>query len=125
LEKVEGVLIATPNRTHAAIARVVLGRGIPVLIEKPLATCHEDAVELSELARTKGTFISVGFMTRHYPVVRLVKRLLAQGFLGQPRDFHFEYGTRGGWAPHSGYNLSRQQSGGGVLVVSGTHFLDR
>ena len=33
LEKVEGVLIATPNRTHAAIARVVLGRGIPVLIE--------------------------------------------------------------------------------------------
>jgi predicted dehydrogenase len=31
----------------------------------------------------------------------------------------------GGWAPASGYNLQRNQSGGGVLVVSGTHFLDR
>lgn len=125
LGKVDGVLIATPNHTHVPLAQAALEHGLPVLIEKPLATSYADAARLCELARTKNTFISVGFMTRHYPVVRLVRRLLDENFFGRLISFHFEYGTRGGWAPHSGYNLSRDQSGGGVLVVSGTHFLDR
>jgi predicted dehydrogenase len=54
-----------------------------------------------------------------------MRRLLDEGFFGKVTRFHFEYGTRGGWAPHTGYNLHREQSGGGVLVVSGTHYLDR
>ena len=37
----------------------------------------------------------------------------------------YEFGTAGSWETLSGYNLSRQKSGGGVLVVSGSHFLDR
>jgi predicted dehydrogenase len=125
LDKVDGVLIATPNHTHVAVARAALEHGLPVLIEKPLTTIHADAVQLCELAQQKGAFISVGFMTRHYPVVRLMRRLIDEDFLGRLICFHFEHGARGGWAPHSGYNLHRDQSGGGVLVVSGTHFLDR
>src|SRR5204863_5320081 len=59
------------------------------------------------------------------PVVSLFKRLLEEGFFGKLQRFHFELGTAGGWTPLSGYNLDRHQSGGGVLVVRGTHFLDR
>lgn len=125
VDRVDGVLIATPNHTHVALARIALARGRPVLVEKPLAPRYAEAVELCGLAREKGAFISVGFMTRHDPVVALMRRLLDEGFFGRLIRFHFEYGTRGGWAPLSGYNLSREQSGGGVLVVSGTHFLDR
>jgi predicted dehydrogenase len=123
--KVDGVLVATPNHTHSAVARVALERGLPVLIEKPLTPLYAEAMELCGLARQNGAFISVGFVTRHYPVVPLMRRLLDEGFFGRVISFHFEYGTRGGWAPYSGYNLHRAQSGGGVLVVSGTHFLDR
>jgi len=125
IDKVDGALIATPNHTHVGIARVALERGRPVLIEKPLTPRHAEAEELCALARTHGAFISVGFMTRHYPVVGLMRRLLEQGFFGRVTRFSFEYGTRGGWAPHTGYNLNREQSGGGVLLVSGTHYLDR
>lgn len=125
IDAVDGVVIATPNHTHAQLATQALDRGRPVLVEKPLTVTSDEAVALCALARQKHTFISVGFVTRQFPVVPLFKRLLHEGFFGRPQHFHFEYGTRGGWAPVSGYTLSRTQSGGGVLVTNGTHFLDR
>lgn len=125
LGEVEGVLIATPNDSHVALASAALARGIPVLVEKPLTTSYADARQLCDIADRRGTFISVGFVTRHHPVVELMRRLMAEGFFGRIRSFRFEFGSRGGWAPLSNYSVDREKSGGGVLVVSGTHFIDR
>ena len=125
IDSVDGVLIATGNHTHYPIAKVALEKSIPVLIEKPITTTYEDAIKLCDLARSNNTFISVGYRTRYYPSVILFKRLLDKSFFGRINHFHYECGTRGGWAPVSGYNLDRKKAGGGVLVVSGTHFLDR
>ena len=125
IDKVEGVLIATPNHTHYPIAEVALKLGIPVLIEKPITTTYEDAIRLCELAQETKAFISVGYRTRYFPSVNMMKKLLDQSFFGKINHFYYEFGTKGGWAPVSGYNIDRKKSGGGVLVVSGTHFLDR
>jgi predicted dehydrogenase len=125
IDQVDAVVVATPNHTHFALAKLALSHRRPVLLEKPMTNTAQEADELCALSRETSTPLSIGFVTRHFPVVALTKRLLDEGKLGSVRRFHFEYGTRGGWAPLSGYNLSRQQSGGGVLVVSGTHFLDR
>jgi predicted dehydrogenase len=96
-----------------------------VLVEKPLTTRFQDAIELCELAEKNHTFISVGYMTRHHENLALLKRLLDSGFLGTIVSFHYEYGFRGGWEPVSGYNLDPQAAGGGVLIVVGSHFVDR
>jgi predicted dehydrogenase len=125
LDEVECAVIATPNHTHFPLACMALERGRPVLVEKPLTMTHAEAARLCAIARSSGAFISVGFHTRHDPVVALMRTLLHSARLGRVRSFHFEYGTRGGWAPHSGYNLRREHSGGGVLIVSGTHYIDR
>lgn len=125
IDRVEGVLIATPNFSHGTIAKVALENGVAALIEKPLTTSYAESVELCELAERNRTFISVGYFSRHFPVVSLFKHLLDEGCLGVLKSFHFELGTAGGWTPLSAYNLDRRQSGGGVLVVRGTHFLDR
>ena len=54
-----------------------------------------------------------------------MKRLLDEAFFGRVTRFYHQFGTPGGWAPVSGYILDRQHAGGGVLVVTGTHFIDR
>ena len=125
LPKVDGVLVATPNHAHGDVARLVLENGLPVLIEKPMTTSYAEAQALCELARRRSTFISVGFVTRQYPVTRLFKRLLDERVFGRVGRFHVEFGTAGGWAPVSNYNLDRKLSGGGVLVINGTHAIDR
>jgi len=125
VDAAEGVLVATPNHAHGLVARQALERGRSVLVEKPLAISSTEANELCRVAERNGAFISVGFVTRFYPVVTLLKRLLDERFFGRVERFDYEHGTVGGWSPQSGYNLDARQSGGGVLLVQGTHFIDR
>lgn len=125
LEGADGVLLATPNHTHAPLAKIVIARKIPVLIEKPLANSYAEAQELCRLADEEGAFISVGYRTRYYPAVVLMKDLIERGFFGRIRSFHYEFGSRGGWSPVSGFTLYKKQSGGGVLIDTGSHFVDR
>jgi predicted dehydrogenase len=125
IDQVEGVLIATPNDSHYAIARLALEQRKPVLIEKPMTTRYEDAMKLVALAEQMGSFIAVGYKTRYYPAVQLLKRLLDTPYLGRVNSFRFEAGSVNGWDPVSGYNIDRAKSGGGVLIVKGSHFLDR
>lgn len=124
LDDVQGFVLATPNDTHYPLARQILERGKPVLIEKPITTRYDHALELCELAESRGTFISVGYRFRFFPSARLLKKLLTDGYFGRVLSFHCEMGSAGGWAPMSGYNMDRARSGGGVLVINGTHFLD-
>jgi predicted dehydrogenase len=123
LADVEGVLIATPNHTHRAVAEAALKRGVPTLIEKPLTTSYADAVQLCEVADRSGAFISVGYRSRHWPAVRLLKRLLDEGDLGPVRQFTYELGNTGSWNAVSGYSVQLEQAGGGTLIDS--HILDK
>jgi len=124
IDGADGFVLATPNDTHYPIAEQILSRGKPVLIEKPITTTYDDAVELCELADREGTFISVGYRYRFFPSVQFLKKLLDDNYFGRVVGFHCEMGSAGGWSPMSGYNLDRSRSGGGVLVINGTHFLD-
>jgi len=124
LDDVHGVVLATPNDTHYPIAKQILERGKPVLIEKPIMTRHDHATELCAIAEKHGTFISVGYRFRFFPSALLLKKLLDENYFGRVISFHCEFGSAGGWTPVSGYNMDRARSGGGVLVINGTHFLD-
>jgi predicted dehydrogenase len=122
---VDAVVLALPNSLHASVGREFLSRGIHVLCEKPLATSHRECQELCKTAREASAVLAVGFVTRFFPSTELTKQLIESDFLGALKSFDYEFGTAGGWAPLSGYNLSSLTSGGGVLVISGSHFVDR
>jgi UDP-N-acetylglucosamine 3-dehydrogenase len=123
--KVDAVILALPNFLHAPVGTEFLKRGIPVLCEKPLSVRKDESVQLCGAAKSGGAVLAVGFVTRFFPATLLARHLLETGFLGQLHSFHYEFGTAGGWETASGYNLSRETSGGGVLAISGSHFLDR
>ena len=123
--RVDAVILAVPNALHASVGGEFLSRGIHVLCEKPLAVTSAECALLCEAASKSRTVLAVGYMTRFYPSTRLTKELIESGFLGPLESFDYEFGTSGGWETLSGYNLARATSGGGVFVVSGSHFLDR
>jgi len=122
---IDGAIIATPNNTHRALADRCIAARIPMLIEKPLATTYAEGLQIVEAADAAGLTLAVGYCSRFRPNIELLKDLLDRSYFGRVRRFAHQFGTSGGWAPVSGYNLNKQTAGGGVLVVTGTHFLDR
>ena len=125
LADVDGVVIATPNDSHRAIAITCLKAGVPTLIEKPLASTYQAGLEIVRAADEAGKVVAVGYSTRFRDNILLLKTLLDEGHFGTIRRFVHQFGTLGGWAPLSAYNLDRSAAGGGVLVVTASHFLDR
>jgi len=123
--RVDAVILALPNAVHASVGTEFLSRGIHVLCEKPLAISSLECKQMCEAARAASAVLAVGLVTRFFPSTELTKRLIESGFLGRLESFDYEFGTAGGWETQSGYNLVRSASGGGVLVVSGSHFVDR
>lgn len=122
---VDAVILALPNHLHAPIGYDFLTHGIHVLCEKPLASSVNECEQLCRAARASESVLGVGYYTRFFPSTELTRQLVEAEFLGEIRSFDYEFGTEGGWESVSGYNLIWSQAGGGVLVISGSHFIDR
>ncbi len=74
--RVDAVSIAVPTQAHVEVAAPFLDRGIPVLVEKPLARSVEEADELIDLAAARGTVLAVGHTERFNPAVGVAARHL-------------------------------------------------
>jgi len=85
-EKIDVASIATPSKTHYAIAKQLLNAGKDVLVEKPLAMASEQAWELVELAEKQGRTVAVGHEFRYHPAVVDLKARLDKGELGGIRS---------------------------------------
>jgi UDP-2-acetamido-3-amino-2,3-dideoxy-glucuronate N-acetyltransferase len=79
----DGYTVATPAETHYEIARAILERRRPVLVEKPLALTSEHARLLKELAEESGVNLMVGHVLLFHPAMRRIKQLIAEGKIGK------------------------------------------
>lgn len=68
IRSLDFAVIASPASTHYGYARFFLERGIPVLVEKPLATSAADARKLVELARRNETLLFVAQSECYNPI---------------------------------------------------------
>src|SRR5688572_1986257 len=69
LGRVDAVSIATPTVSHVAIALPFVEAGVPVLVEKPLASSLADADALLAAAERRGTLVATGHTERFNPAV--------------------------------------------------------
>jgi len=74
-DKVDAVSVAVPTRFHRAVAGDFLGCGIPVMVEKPLATTLAEADELVVLAEAAGVTLQVGHIERFNPALSALEGL--------------------------------------------------
>ncbi|MFD0376823.1 Gfo/Idh/MocA family oxidoreductase [Streptomyces sp. NPDC127112] len=119
------VVIASPNKTHVPLATAALTAGLPVVVDKPLAATAAEARELAALAERTGTFLSV-FQNRRWDNDFLtVRRLLADGELGEIQRFESRYERwrpqlKGGWR-----ESGAPEEIGGLLYDLGSHVVDQ
>jgi predicted dehydrogenase len=67
--KIDAAIIATPTTYHHAVGMELLGCGLPLLIEKPIAITSQQATELVNLARQKNVALQVGHVERFNPAL--------------------------------------------------------
>jgi scyllo-inositol 2-dehydrogenase (NADP+) len=120
---VDLVVIATPNRLHAPLARAALEAGRHVVVDKPLVADPADGPALVALASARGRMLSVFHNRRWDGDFLTAQRVLRSGELGAVRyaelcwDRH-RPAIKPGWREEGG-------EGAGVLADLGPHLMDQ
>src|ERR1700686_425396 len=91
IREVRLVVIATPNESHAPIARQCLEAGRDVVVDKPFATTLKEAAELVELARKCGRLITVYQNRRYDGDFQALRQIVVDGALGRIVRFETNY----------------------------------
>jgi predicted dehydrogenase len=77
--------VCTPPGTHAEVVEAAVGAGKAVLCEKPLAADYASAARAAKAAADAGVLHAIGFNYRRLPALSLMKRLIDEGRIGEPR----------------------------------------
>ena len=82
---VDLVYVATPHSHHYDVTRQALLAGKPCLVEKAFMANLRQAREIVDLAHQRRVFLAEAIWTRYQPCVAIVRQLIAEGRIGQPR----------------------------------------
>jgi len=118
----DGVIVATPNALHVPAALAAVERGIPVLVEKPIAETVAGAHALCDAARRAGVPILVGHHRRYNPVIEKARELVQSGALGKLVAVNAMFLIR---KPDAYFDIGwRRQPGGGPILINLIHDID-
>ena len=120
--KPDAVIIATPNATHREVALACIARGIPAIVEKPIASTLEDAAAIAQASENSGVPILVGHHRRHNPIIKRARAIIADGTLGRLTNASVLYTF---YKRPEYFELAwRRQPGGGPILINLIHEID-
>lgn len=90
-DKIDFVVISTPNNTHYAASKAFLEKGFNVLCEKPLCFTVEQAEELEELAAKQDLLFCVNYSYSGNVMVKEARELVKKGVIGEIINVNAEY----------------------------------
>jgi predicted dehydrogenase len=91
---VEAVSLAVPTKEHARVGCSLLGAGLDVLVEKPMAASLDEADCLIASAKRSGRILQVGHVERFNPAVVAAQKIVS-------RPLFFEVHRLGIFTPRS------------------------
>lgn len=120
------VVVATPNDAHAPLALEAIDRGLPVVVDKPLAVSATEAEAVVLAAEQAGVLLTV-FQNRRWDSDHLtLVRLLAEDRLGTVLRYESRFER---WRPAPDASAWRESApperGGGQLLDLGSHLVDQ
>ncbi|MDX3109007.1 Gfo/Idh/MocA family protein [Nonomuraea angiospora] len=125
LEGSDVVVVTSPDFTHAGYVSRALRAGVDVVVEKPMTTDLEGLREIGS-ALVEGTAeLTVTFNYRYSPRNSLIRRLIADGEIGEVTSVTFEWclDTVHGADYFRRWHRDKSASGG-LLVHKATHHFD-
>jgi scyllo-inositol 2-dehydrogenase (NADP+) len=120
-DDVDLVILATPHDTHAAQSVHAMDAGKHVVTDKAMCLNADEADAMIAASRRNGVLLSV-FQNRRWDWDYLtVKKVLDEGWLGEPYLFEaaaMSYSAPSGWRREMG-------ASGGILFDWGAHLIDQ
>ena len=120
------LVVATPDREHAAAAIAALERGYEVVLEKPIAPTPGEVRAVAEAALHAAGTVTVAHVLRYTPFFTALKRVLDDGTIGELVTiehterigyWHFAHSyVRGNWR--------REDASSPMLLAKACHDLD-
>lgn len=116
--ELDAAVIGTPNHLHHGPATTLLRRGVPIVLEKPMAITEQECFEIHQLATQQRVAVQLGFVLRSAPFYLKIKELVRAGGVGQIVSIQADEMVgplvtsilfRGSWRRH------RKYSGGSML----------
>jgi len=122
--EVDAIFITTPNFSHYTITMDALRAGKHVFCEKPITVNYKLSQEMADEAEKQGKILNIGVCNRYHKSVEMLKQLNDEGKFG--KIYHVYCSFRGfrSIPGLGGAFTTKAQSGGGVLIDWGVHFLD-
>lgn len=90
-DKIDFVVIVTPNHLHYEVAREFILHGIHVMCEKPLCFELDQAKELQQLSQEYHVLFGVNYSYSGNNLLKYAKQLVKDGFLGEVINVNAEY----------------------------------
>jgi predicted dehydrogenase len=120
--KPDGVVIATPNALHVPVGLACAERGIPMLVEKPIADTVEAAEMLVAAAERNGVELLVGHHRRYNPIIQKARDVIKSGGIGRLTAVTGECLMQ---KPENYFEMAwRRQAGGGPVLINMIHDID-
>lgn len=95
-KSLDGVVIATPDHTHAVIAAYAMAAGLAVFVEKPMTKTIYEARKLAELAKRFNVVTQMGNQGHNTEGTYLTQEWIQSGKIGFVREVHM-WSNRPSW----------------------------
>lgn len=82
-DRPDGVILATPNPLHVPQALQCIAAGVPVMVEKPIATTVSEGEQLLKAVNETGARVLIGHHRAHSPIMAKAKEVVDSGKLGK------------------------------------------
>jgi predicted dehydrogenase len=124
-KNIEGVLIVTPNDTHATLIEKAARAGKHVFVEKPITNDISEAKAAIKAAADAGVTLFVGHVARRASTVRLARQVLDSGCCGKLVLIEGNIAHNGGLRLQSNeWRWYRKRCPGGPLMQLAVHVVD-